>query len=188
MKPLCQRLSGEASLFHQHCKLHLRRLTCLPFYPVPLSSLTQGSRWPPPPWCSLVTVALCRHHNRALCTLPAMAAGLAELGQANPCYGIQTEEGCLGATLASLGENGEGNLKDFFQRWLLVIDPSWKETGDPLVWGQGSQSFQGCSLCTSSSSTVCSGAWGAGRGLCDGQGGRRYLGTARYHVVNTARK
>lgn len=34
-------------------------------------------------------------------------------------------------------------MKDFFQRWLLVIDPSWKEKGDPLVWGHGSQSFAG---------------------------------------------
>ena len=75
--------------------------------------------------------------------LPARVAGLAELGQANPCYGIQTERGCLGATVASLGENGEGNLQDFFRRWLLVIHPSWKEKGDPLVRGQGSQSFAG---------------------------------------------
>ena len=34
-------------------------------------------------------------------------AGLVELRQVNPCYGIHTENSSLGATLVSLEENGE---------------------------------------------------------------------------------
>lgn len=42
------------------------------------------------------------------------------------------EDRTLGATLTSLGKNGEGNLKDLSQRMLLVTAPSQKENRDPL--------------------------------------------------------
>ncbi|KAB1271751.1 Rho GTPase-activating protein 22 [Camelus dromedarius] len=97
---------------------------------IALSSLTQSNWWPHPPWCGLMMVALCRHHNKVPCSLLSRAAGLVECGQSNPCYGIQTEKGHLRATLISLGKIGEENLKDLSQRMLLVIDLSLKEKGD----------------------------------------------------------
>ena len=76
---------------HRCFKLHLWCLPRLPFHPAALSSLTQSSRWPHPSWCVLLTAAPCRHRNQVLCMLLTKVAGLVELRQVNPCYGIHTE-------------------------------------------------------------------------------------------------